>query len=135
MGEHVTYEKYNPISVVPAEQGWKAVFEVCDARDRIVGVSEEDVVVWALCEHMTSCKCGTEEHTEKHENFVCGLVGDEFAEGGLQPALSREGLLGYRRPDEPVEAFFIRLKIDINEEGGDPPKRGRFEGEPAKVLN
>ena len=129
----MTYEKYNPISVVPAEQGWKAVFEVCDESEKIVGVSEEDVVVWALCEHETSCKCGTEEHTEKHENFVCGLVGDEFAEGGLQPALSREGLLGYRRPNEPVEAFFIRLKIEID--GDDtPPKRDRFD-EPAKALN
>ena len=130
MGEHVSYELYNPISMVTADKGWKAVYEVCDVNDKLVGVAEEDVVVWAICEHTTKCKCET--HVKRHENFACGLVGNEFAEGGLQPALAREGLLGYRSPSETIESFIERMGIDIDEEvdyfeGGD--------SEPAKALN
>lgn len=134
MGEHVAYERYNPISMVPADRGWKAVYEVCDANAKLVGVAEEDVVVWAICEHTTQCKC-TEPHVERHDNFACGLVSNEFAEGGLQPALAREGLLGYRSPVETIEAFIERMGIAIDDEPEDysPSNGGRVE--PAKALN
>lgn len=123
---HVRSEVYNPVSIVPCPPGWKAIFEVCDESERIVDVVEETVVMWAVMEHRTECRIEGEDEPHwvgRRPNFVAGLIISEFSEGGLEPALTREGLIGYKAPKESLDDFAVRMNIDLAAmQSGDEPR-------------
>jgi len=106
---------YNPISTTPCDPGWLAIFEIVDEKDRVIGLAEEVVVLWAVVELSVDVlnEDGTQTLTsERQPNFVCGLVVDPGTEGGLKPALVCEGLIGYQAPTESFEDFAEKVGFD-----------------------
>lgn len=108
----MTRHFYSPISTTPCAAGWKAVFEVLGDAGEMAGISAETVVVWAVMEHRIDVLDENEIEvlsTVREENFICGLVVDSDTEGGLRPALTSEGLIGYQAPGEPLEDFAEKI--------------------------
>jgi len=91
------------------------VFEVMDAEEQVVGIESENVVMWAVMEYRIDVMDETETHilsSDRQENFVCGLIVDSETEGGLRPALTCEGLIGYQAPNETFEEFAEKIGFD-----------------------
>jgi hypothetical protein len=95
-------EFLNPIQILPAEKGWRAIFIDPSTKELL----ERQVVSWALCQPSNRMPSGGARHSGE-ENLVVGIV---FIEGRMLPADDNTTFVAYLEPTMSVDQFLAKAK-------------------------
>ncbi|MBO0808961.1 MAG: hypothetical protein J2P32_11760 [Actinobacteria bacterium] len=74
-----TYTEYEPVSISPAEPGWRAVY-IHDPAESDPGWSADPLIAWGVFEVTTRPAEGSSARVDRQGRQILGVIFDDYAQ-------------------------------------------------------